>query len=214
MDEKIALFESFLSCHVCSETFRDPVSLSCNHSFYSSYLQKFWEQTENKNCPICKRRSSKDFPPVMLTLKELADGFTVGQKSGSSETEKGEEQLMVVCSKHQEDPKLFCEDEQRALCPVCELTVRSPAGLRSSDRCGQTPGQPVLQSLGEDEGEGPLQSCHSGPKHCEWMAQGNTAGRWSWRSSKMDSGFGQGVCGAKGNQMYFTRIWVMVFTAS
>uniref|UniRef100_A0A3P9N8I5 RING-type E3 ubiquitin transferase n=1 Tax=Poecilia reticulata TaxID=8081 RepID=A0A3P9N8I5_POERE len=52
---KQPLFESFLSCHVCSETFRDPVSLSCNHSFCSSCLQKFWEQTGNKNCPICKR---------------------------------------------------------------------------------------------------------------------------------------------------------------
>ncbi|XP_047237505.1 E3 ubiquitin-protein ligase TRIM62-like, partial [Girardinichthys multiradiatus] len=62
MAEKIALVEGFLSCHVCSETFRDPVSLSCNHSFCSSCLQKFWEQTENKNCPICKRRSSKNVP--------------------------------------------------------------------------------------------------------------------------------------------------------
>ncbi|XP_047237769.1 nuclear factor 7, ovary-like [Girardinichthys multiradiatus] len=123
MAEKIALFESFLSCHVCSETFRDPVSLSCNHSFCSSCLQKFWEQTENKNCPICKRRSSKDNPGINFTLKELADSFTGRQKSGSSETEKGEEKLMVVCSKHQEDPKLFCKDEQRAVCPACEFSL-------------------------------------------------------------------------------------------
>uniref|UniRef100_A0A3Q2E1V1 B30.2/SPRY domain-containing protein n=1 Tax=Cyprinodon variegatus TaxID=28743 RepID=A0A3Q2E1V1_CYPVA len=39
-------------CHVCSETFRDPVSLSCNHSFCSSCLKKFWEQTGNKNSLI------------------------------------------------------------------------------------------------------------------------------------------------------------------
>ncbi|XP_036000101.1 tripartite motif-containing protein 35-like [Fundulus heteroclitus] len=117
------LLESFLSCHVCSETFRDPVSLSCNHSFCSSCLQKFWEQAGNKNCPICKRRSSKDRPGVNFTLKELADSFTGRQKSGSSEAEKGEEQLMVVCSKHQEDPKLFCEDEQRAVCPGCEFSL-------------------------------------------------------------------------------------------
>uniref|UniRef100_A0A3B5LU99 RING-type domain-containing protein n=1 Tax=Xiphophorus couchianus TaxID=32473 RepID=A0A3B5LU99_9TELE len=108
-----ALIERYLSCHVCSETFRDPVSLSCNHSFCSSCLEKFWEQTGNKNCPICKRRSSKDDLPINFSLKELAESFTERQKSGSSETETGEKQLMVVCSKHQEDPKLFCEDEQR-----------------------------------------------------------------------------------------------------
>ncbi|XP_038135077.1 nuclear factor 7, brain-like [Cyprinodon tularosa] len=117
------LLESFLSCHVCSETFRDPVSLSCNHSFCSSCLKKFWEETGNKNCPICKRKSSKDHPLVNFTLKELADSFTERQKSGLSETERGEKQLMVVCSKHQEDPKLFCKDEQRAVCPVCEFSL-------------------------------------------------------------------------------------------
>ncbi|XP_062274211.1 zinc-binding protein A33-like [Scomber scombrus] len=123
MAEKIALFEHFLSCHVCSETFRDPVSLSCSHSFCSSCLQKFWEQAKNKNCPICKRKSSKDDPGVSFSLKELADSFAGRQKAGSSETEKGEKKVEVVCSKHQEEPKLFCKDEQRAVCPVCEVSL-------------------------------------------------------------------------------------------
>ncbi|XP_062272722.1 nuclear factor 7, ovary-like [Scomber scombrus] len=121
MAEKDALVKSFLNCHVCSETFRDPVSLSCSHSFCSSCLQKFWEQAKNKNCPICKRKSSKDVPGVNFTLKELADSFAERQKAGSSETEKGEKKVEVVCSKHQEEPKLFCKDEQRAVCTVCDF---------------------------------------------------------------------------------------------
>ncbi|XP_063344936.1 E3 ubiquitin-protein ligase TRIM35-like [Pelmatolapia mariae] len=116
-----ALFENYLSCHVCSETFRDPVSLSCNHSFCSSCLQKFWEQTKNKNCPVCKRKSSKDHPCVNFTLKELADSFSGREKSGSSETQKGEKKLTVVCSKHEEVPKLFCLNEQRVVCTVCDF---------------------------------------------------------------------------------------------
>ncbi|XP_063346286.1 nuclear factor 7, brain-like [Pelmatolapia mariae] len=118
-----ALLENFLSCHVCSETFSDPVSLSCNHSFCSSCLQQFWEETKNKNCPICKRKSSKDHSHVNFTLKELADLFAGRQISGSSETQKGEKKLTVVCSKHEEEPKLFCVDEQRAVCPVCEFSL-------------------------------------------------------------------------------------------
>ncbi|XP_043967503.1 nuclear factor 7, brain-like [Gambusia affinis] len=123
MAENTAVLESFLTCHVCTETFRDPVSLSCNHSFCSNCLQKFWEKTGNKNCPICKTRSSKEFPHVNFTLKELADSFAARQKSGSVKTEKGEKQQLTVCSKHQENPKLFCEDEQRAVCPVCEFSL-------------------------------------------------------------------------------------------
>ncbi|XP_073350022.1 E3 ubiquitin-protein ligase TRIM35-like [Pagrus major] len=123
MAEKSSVLQSYLSCHVCSETFRDPVSLSCNHNFCSSCLQKFWEQAKNKNCPICKRKSSKDFVQVNFPLKELADSFAGRQKSGSFETEKGEKKVEVVCSKHQEETKLFCEDEQRAVCPVCEFSL-------------------------------------------------------------------------------------------
>ncbi|KAJ4921902.1 hypothetical protein JOQ06_022045 [Pogonophryne albipinna] len=123
MAEKTVLLESYLSCHVCSETFRDPVSLGCNHSFCSSCLQKFWEQSKNKNCPICKRKSSKDFPWVDFTMKELADSFAERQKAGSSETEKGEKKVEVVCSKHPEEPRLFCKDEERAVCPVCEFSL-------------------------------------------------------------------------------------------
>ncbi|XP_068994443.1 nuclear factor 7, brain-like [Embiotoca jacksoni] len=118
-----ALLESFLSCHVCSETFRDPVSLSCSHNFCSSCLKKFWEQAGNKNCPICKRKSSKEEPGVNFTLKELADSFAGRQKSGSSETENEQKKMEVMCRKHQEEPKLFCEDEQRAVCPVCEFSL-------------------------------------------------------------------------------------------
>uniref|UniRef100_UPI0037E7C760 nuclear factor 7, brain-like n=1 Tax=Semicossyphus pulcher TaxID=241346 RepID=UPI0037E7C760 len=120
MAEKIALFESYLSCHVCSETFRDPVSLSCNHRFCSSCLTNFWEQTKNKNCPTCKRKSSKEYLIIDFALKELADSFAGRQKAGLSETEKGEKKVEVVCTKHQEEPKLFCQDEDRAVCPVCD----------------------------------------------------------------------------------------------
>ncbi|KAM4577326.1 nuclear factor 7, brain-like [Odontesthes bonariensis] len=124
MAEKYALVESFLSCHVCSETFRDPVSLSCSHSFCSSCLQKFWEQAENRNCPICKRQSSKDPPMVNFSLKELADSFAQRQSSTSAEMEnKTKPSEEVVCEKHSEVPFWFCEDEQRAVCPVCEFSL-------------------------------------------------------------------------------------------
>ncbi|XP_067378683.1 zinc-binding protein A33-like [Channa argus] len=122
MAEKIVLLESFLSCHVCSETFRDPVSLSCNHSFCSSCLHKFWEQAKNKICPICKRKSTKDYLLVNFPLKELADSFAERLKVESSE-KREKKKVMVVCDKHEDEPRLFCEDEDRAVCPVCGLSL-------------------------------------------------------------------------------------------
>ncbi|XP_067378408.1 zinc-binding protein A33-like [Channa argus] len=122
MAEKIVLVENFLSCHVCSETFKDPVSLSCNHSFCSSCLQQFWEQAKNKNCPICKRKSSKDYPGVNFPLKQLADSFAERLKVESSEKREKKTE-MVVCDKHEDEPRLFCEDEERTVCPVCEFSL-------------------------------------------------------------------------------------------
>ncbi|XP_045891263.1 zinc-binding protein A33-like isoform X1 [Micropterus dolomieu] len=121
MADKTALDESFLNCHVCSETSRDPVSLSCNHSFCSSCLQKFWEQAENKNCPICKRKYSNNY--VNFALKKLDDSFAERQNNGSSETEKEKQKEEVFCDKHSDVPYWFCEDEQRAVCPVCEFSL-------------------------------------------------------------------------------------------
>uniref|UniRef100_UPI003AAA7AE0 nuclear factor 7, ovary-like n=1 Tax=Centroberyx gerrardi TaxID=166262 RepID=UPI003AAA7AE0 len=85
MAEKIAFVESHLSCHVCSETFRDPVSLGCGHSFCSSCLKNVWKKAKNKKCPICKKKSSKTDPRVNFALKELADSYAGRQKAESSE---------------------------------------------------------------------------------------------------------------------------------
>ncbi|XP_029970628.1 nuclear factor 7, brain-like [Salarias fasciatus] len=120
MAEKNTAVEKFLTCHVCLETFRDPVSLSCNHSFCSSCLKQFWEKTGNQNCPICQRKSSKDHLTVNFALKELADSFAGRQKSGSSEGEERDKEELV-CREHQEEPRLFCVQEQRALCTVCHF---------------------------------------------------------------------------------------------
>uniref|UniRef100_A0A8C4YYZ4 Uncharacterized protein n=1 Tax=Gadus morhua TaxID=8049 RepID=A0A8C4YYZ4_GADMO len=104
----------YLTCNVCTEIVKDPVSLGCHHSFCSSCLQDFWAQAENKNCPVCKRKSSKGIG-VNFSLKELADSFTGRQRSAPSE------EAQVVCTEHLKDIKWFCKDEQRAVCPVCEF---------------------------------------------------------------------------------------------
>ncbi|XP_024130358.1 nuclear factor 7, brain [Oryzias melastigma] len=118
MAEEAAVLNSFLTCQVCLETFKDPVSLSCNHNFCSSCLQKSWEQTKNKNCPICKRKSSKDQLGVNFGLKEVADLFAGRPRSGPSEP--AEQKVVEVCKKHPGESKLFCKDDQRAVCSVCD----------------------------------------------------------------------------------------------
>ncbi|XP_036448282.1 tripartite motif-containing protein 35-like [Colossoma macropomum] len=110
------LSEEELSCPVCCEIFRDPVVLSCSHSVCKTCLQKFWETKESRECPVCRRRSSKDHPPISLTLKNLCESFL---ESRSQRSSAGSE---VLCILHNEKLKLFCLDDQQPVCVVCHLS--------------------------------------------------------------------------------------------
>ncbi|XP_014880932.1 nuclear factor 7, brain-like [Poecilia latipinna] len=99
-----------LCCPVCLEIFKDPVILSCSHSFCKECLQKCWREKQAKECPVCKRRSSKDFPPCNLALKNLCESFLQQRNQTASEG---------LCSLHSEKLKLFCLDHQQPVCLVC-----------------------------------------------------------------------------------------------
>uniref|UniRef100_A0A8C8CKG8 Uncharacterized protein n=1 Tax=Oncorhynchus tshawytscha TaxID=74940 RepID=A0A8C8CKG8_ONCTS len=101
---------------------REPVSLGCHHSFCASCLDKFWDQTKNKNCPVCRRKCSKDHLNVNFQLKELSDKYAGRQKAGEKDSIPDEGRA-VVCPKHTDEPKWFCEVEQRAVCHVCEFAA-------------------------------------------------------------------------------------------
>ncbi|XP_076603849.1 nuclear factor 7, brain-like [Chaetodon auriga] len=100
--------EDDLSCSVCHNVFRDPVVLSCSHSFCKVCLKTWWR--ERRECPLCKRRSSRDEPPLNLVLKNLCEAFLQQRDQRSSE---------ALCSLHSEKLKLFCLDHQQPVCVVC-----------------------------------------------------------------------------------------------
>ncbi|XP_068578205.1 nuclear factor 7, brain-like [Cebidichthys violaceus] len=102
--------EEELCCPVCHEVFRDPVVLSCSHSFCKDCLKSWWRKKPNQECPVCKRRSSKSDPPCNLVLKNLCESFLLERDQRASET---------LCSLHSEKLKLFCLDHQQPVCLVC-----------------------------------------------------------------------------------------------
>ncbi|CAL8364828.1 unnamed protein product [Gadus morhua 'NCC'] len=95
MEENPPPLKHYLTCSLCTEIFKDPVSLGCHHSFCSSCLQDFWAQAKNKNCPVCKRKNSKDIVDN-FSLKELADSYAGRQRSDPSD------EAQVRRSRHQE----------------------------------------------------------------------------------------------------------------
>ncbi|XP_059213185.1 E3 ubiquitin-protein ligase TRIM39-like [Centropristis striata] len=102
--------EDDLCCSVCHNIFKDPVVLSCSHSFCKDCLQSWWTGKQTRECPVCKRRSSKSEPPCNLVLKNLCESFLQERDQRASE---------ALCSLHSEKLKLFCLDHQQPVCLVC-----------------------------------------------------------------------------------------------
>ncbi|XP_076852185.1 E3 ubiquitin-protein ligase TRIM35-like [Brachyhypopomus gauderio] len=110
------LSEEEFSCPVCCDIFRDPVLLSCSHSVCKTCLQQFWETKGSQECPVCRRRSSRDEPPYNLVLKNLCEAFQASRIQRSS---AGSE---VLCSLHNEKLKVFCLEDQKPVCLVCQIS--------------------------------------------------------------------------------------------
>ncbi|XP_061578350.1 E3 ubiquitin-protein ligase TRIM35-like [Cololabis saira] len=102
-----------LWCPVCHDIFRDPVILSCSHSFCRACIQSWWAEKETRPCPCCKRKSSRTDPPRNLALKNLCEAFPRDEERRAA---AGSEHM---CSLHGEKLKIFCLDHQEPVCVVC-----------------------------------------------------------------------------------------------
>ncbi|XP_073727710.1 E3 ubiquitin-protein ligase TRIM35 [Misgurnus anguillicaudatus] len=101
--------EEDFSCPVCCDIFTNPVVLSCSHSICKDCIQRFWENKGFQECPVCRKRSLRDEPPINLALKNLCETFLKERSQRSSS----------VCHLHDEKLKLFCLDDQQPVCLVC-----------------------------------------------------------------------------------------------
>uniref|UniRef100_A0A3B4AT59 Uncharacterized protein n=1 Tax=Periophthalmus magnuspinnatus TaxID=409849 RepID=A0A3B4AT59_9GOBI len=103
--------EEDLTCPICRELFRDPVVVSCSHSFCKVCLENWWRDKPIKTCAVCKRRSSRDFPPLNLVLRNLVQTFAEQREHTPAEDH--------LCSLHSEKLRLFCLDHEEPVCLVC-----------------------------------------------------------------------------------------------
>ncbi|XP_044045410.1 zinc-binding protein A33-like [Siniperca chuatsi] len=110
--------EEALRCPVCHGVFRDPVVLSCSHSFCKDCLKSWWRAKPTRECPLCQRRSSKSEPTLNLVLKNLCEAFLQERDQRASE---------ALCSLRSEKLKLFCLDHHHHQQPVCLVCIDEAA---------------------------------------------------------------------------------------
>ncbi|KAM4588082.1 nuclear factor 7, brain-like [Odontesthes bonariensis] len=125
-------------CLVCHDIYRDPVVLSCSHSFCRDCLRSWWKDKPAQECPVCREISVTE-PLSNLVLKNLCESFVQDRDHRASE---------ALCSLHSEKLKLFCLDHQQPVCIICRDSEKhSNHRFRPIDEAAQQHKKELQKSL-------------------------------------------------------------------
>ncbi|XP_030639292.1 tripartite motif containing 35-28 [Chanos chanos] len=125
--ERPSLLETDLTCPVCKELFRDPVLLSCSHSFCKECLEASWKARVKKECPVCRKCCDGEQPIPNRALKNTAENY---QKEKGWRVPCGPE---LVCGLHMRDLQMFCQKDEEPVCVEC-VTLHRGHDLYSLDQ--------------------------------------------------------------------------------
>lgn len=105
---------SELTCSICKELFNEPVILECGDHFCKNCIIQLWGENEGSfSCPRCSALVERSLRPNLL-LTNVVDSVRRSRAEALHASLKE-----TKCEEHREELKLFCEDDQRAICVVC-----------------------------------------------------------------------------------------------
>ncbi|XP_069846250.1 tripartite motif-containing protein 43-like [Dipodomys merriami] len=116
MDPDIAqAFQKELSCAICVNTFIEPVTLECGHSFCRPCLCLCWEETPAR-CPGCKGPCQQTNLKTNVVLRSLV---AIARRASLRRFLSSEE---YMCGTHRETKQMFCEIDRALLCRSCSMS--------------------------------------------------------------------------------------------
>uniref|UniRef100_UPI00358E38BB E3 ubiquitin-protein ligase TRIM65-like isoform X2 n=1 Tax=Myxine glutinosa TaxID=7769 RepID=UPI00358E38BB len=97
-----------LTCSVCLQIYKDPVTLPCGHSFCRLCIEKCWESREEDCvCPNCR----EVFPQKPKLKKNVTVAYLV---ENIVKVKKG-----IRCTQHGKPIQLYCKDDESLMCLMC-----------------------------------------------------------------------------------------------
>lgn len=122
-----------LTCSICLDLFKQPVSLPCDHTFCQGCISGYWAgpRVGTGSCPQCRKVfPGQSYRPNRIVanivesycqgLEESEAGAGVGIRLG--DVEGAEKPAAPLCVRHKEELKLYCEEDQELVCLVCGLS--------------------------------------------------------------------------------------------
>ncbi|KAB5528719.1 hypothetical protein PHYPO_G00143420 [Pangasianodon hypophthalmus] len=117
------LLDEVLTCSVCTEYLKDPVSTSCGHTYCRSCITKYQAQSEHGEsaCPKCGKTSgSCSVLHTNIAVAESAKKIKLAQHSSAEVIETGEVELRL-CPEHHKALVMFCKSDQATICKECAV---------------------------------------------------------------------------------------------
>ncbi|XP_030626034.1 E3 ubiquitin-protein ligase TRIM69, partial [Chanos chanos] len=125
-----------LTCSICLDLFRQPVSLPCDHTFCQACISGYWVgprgpgQGSTGSCPQCRKVfPGQTYRPnriVANIVESYCQGLeeSGGLLGGGGGGGGGVLDVPPVprCGRHREELKLFCEEDQELVCLVCGIS--------------------------------------------------------------------------------------------
>lgn len=125
-----------LTCSICLDLFKQPVSLPCDHTFCQGCIEGYWTgprgpgQGGTGSCPQCRKVYPGQCYRPNRIVANIVESYCQGlEESGTAQglqPDVGVAERVPApvprCSRHREELKLYCEEDQELVCLVCGLS--------------------------------------------------------------------------------------------
>ncbi|XP_032066909.1 E3 ubiquitin-protein ligase TRIM58-like [Thamnophis elegans] len=118
-DDPVERLQDEVSCSICLEYLREPVTIDCGHNFCLACISDYCERGAGSTtgaalCPQCRMgfllsssRSNKQLANIVEGIERLARRPSQGHAE-------------ALCEKHGKKLRLFCQDDGDSICLVCD----------------------------------------------------------------------------------------------
>lgn len=143
--------EEEVTCSICLDYLRDPVTIDCGHVFCRSCTTDIRSISGGRPvCPLCKKPFKKEnIRPVwqLASLVENIERLKVdrGRQPGEAAQEQADARL---CERHREKLHYYCEDDGKLLCVMCrESREHRPHSAVLVEKAAQPHREKILNHL-------------------------------------------------------------------
>ncbi|XP_058410902.1 tripartite motif-containing protein 26 isoform X1 [Diceros bicornis minor] len=143
--------EEEVTCSICLDYLRDPVTIDCGHVFCRSCTTDIRPASGGRPvCPLCKKPFKKEnIRPVwqLASLVENIERLKVDKGRQPGDVAR-EQQDTKLCERHQEKLHYYCEDDGKLLCVMCrESREHRPHTAVLMEKAAQPHREKILNHL-------------------------------------------------------------------